>query len=100
MYSFIRVGASVPKLQVANCIYNKNEIITLIESAAEKKVKVLTFPELCITSYTCGDLFFQSTLLQAAEKVLGEIAEITKNLDMFLVLGLPITADKIGRAHV
>lgn len=93
MYGFIKVGAAIPKLKVADCIYNTEEIIKLIQEAQQKKIKLLTFPELCITAYTCGDLFMQTTLLNSAEESLEKIASETKQIDMLIVLGLPITAD-------
>lgn len=93
MFGYIKVGAAVPKLKVADCIYNKEEIIQITKMAAEKKVRVLTFPELSVTGYTCADLFFQKTLLAAAEKAVGEIAESTKALDIFLFVGVPVATD-------
>jgi len=59
---FIRVGAAVPKIKVADLEYNKKEIIKNIKIAEDKKVDILVFPELSITGYTCGDLFFQSLI--------------------------------------
>lgn len=93
MFEFIKVGAAVPLLKVADCIYNKKEILKLINEAEQKKVKIIVFPELCITSYTCGDLFMQSSLLKAAEKSLEEIADKTTSMDMFIVLSMPVLAD-------
>lgn len=93
MFGYIKVGAAVPKLKVADCIYNKEEIIQITKMAAEKKVRVLTFPELSVTGYTCADLFFQKTLLAAAEKAVGEIAESTKALDILLFVGVPVATD-------
>lgn len=93
MFEFIKVGAAVPLLKVADCIYNKKEILKLINEAEQKKVKIIVFPELCITSYTCGDLFMQSSLLKAAEKALEEIADKTTSMDMFIVLSMPVLAD-------
>ena len=58
-YGFLRVAAATPKIKVADCEYNKDQMIELIEKAAENRVKVLVFPELCITGYTCSDLFEQ-----------------------------------------
>lgn len=93
MYGFIKVGAAIPKLKVADCIYNKEKIIELIQEAQQRKIKILTFPELCITAYTCGDLFMQTTLLKSAEKALEEIVLETKQIDMFITVGLPIVTD-------
>lgn len=93
MYGYVRVGAAVPKLKVADCIYNTEEILKSIEDAEKKQVQVLTFPELCITSYTCGDLFFQSSLLKGAENALCEILEKTKEKDMVITVGIPVSKD-------
>ena len=67
MYGYVKVGSAVPKLRVADCVYNKEEILKLVEAAAAKQVRVLSFPELSVTGYTCADLFFQAPLLHAAE---------------------------------
>ena len=93
MFGYIKVAVAVPKLKVADCIYNKQEILSIIQEAAEKKVKVITFPELSITAYTCADLFFQSPLLAAAEQALAEITDATKALDMVISIGVPVLAD-------
>ncbi|NLK36824.1 MAG: NAD(+) synthase [Epulopiscium sp.] len=93
MYGFVRVGAAVPKLKVSDCIYNTEEILKSIEEAQKKQIQVLTFPELCITAYTCGDLFFQTSLLETAKKSLQEIVEKTKSIDMLFTLGLPLALD-------
>lgn len=93
MYSFIRTAAAVPKLKVADCIYNTDEILNIIEEAYKKDVKILAFPELSITSYTCADLFAQTTLIEYAEKSLEKIAEFSKDKDMFITVGLPVCCD-------
>ena len=80
MYGYVKVGSAVPKLRVADCVYNKEEILKLVEAAAAKQVRVLSFPELSVTGYTCADLFFQAPLLHAAEQAIQEIAEATKAL--------------------
>lgn len=87
---FVKVAAGTPKIRVADCVYNGAQIITLMKQAAEQGVKVLCLPELCITGYTCGDLFLQDTLLNGAEDALGQILEETAELDMVTALGLPV----------
>ena len=87
---FIKVAAGTPKIKVADCDYNAGQIIALMREAAAQGVKVLALPELCITGYTCGDLFLQDTLLQGAENALSRILEETKELDMLTALGLPV----------
>lgn len=93
MYSFVKVGAAVPHLKLADCIYNKEQVVSMAKDAAAKGVRVLTFPELCITGYTCADLFMQRTLLVAAEKAVKAIAEETSDLDLFFVIGVPVALD-------
>ena len=90
MYGFVRCAAAVPKMKVADCVYNVKEIIAMIETASNKDVDLLVFPELCITGYTCSDLFLQTSLLTAAEKGLEAIAEETKDKDTVVVVGLPV----------
>ncbi len=92
MLNLVRVGVAVPKVKVADCSSNIEEIINLIYQAEEQGVNVLVFPELCITGYTCADLFFQSTLISGAEKSLGMLLEATKDIDMVIATGLPISA--------
>ncbi|RAZ82347.1 NAD(+) synthase, partial [Klebsiella oxytoca] len=66
------------------------QIISLMREAAAQGVKVLALPELCVTGYTCGDLFLQPTLLDGAERALGRILEETKELDLLTALGMPV----------
>lgn len=87
---FIRAGAATPEIKVADCDYNAEKIISLINEAAEKGVSVLVFPELCITGATCGDLFLQKALIDGARKALDKILEATKDIDMLVVVGMPI----------
>lgn len=70
---FIRVCAATPDIRVADCAYNEKNIMNLMDEAYEKQVSVLVFPELCITGYTCGDLFLQDVLLKAAQDSLRHI---------------------------
>ena len=87
---FIKAAAGTPKIRVADCRYNAEQIFTLMRQAAHQGVRVLCLPELCLTGYTCGDLFFQPTLLQGAEDGLATILEATRNLDMVAAVGLPV----------
>ena len=87
---FISVAAGTPKIRVADCRYNAEQIFTIMREAAKQGVKVLGLPELCITGYTCGDLFFQDTLLKGAEDALSTILEATRNLDLVAAVGLPV----------
>ncbi len=75
-YGFIKVAAAVPTVAVADCNQNVREIENLIAQAEGQGVKVITFPELCITGYTCGDLFRQQLLLDAAENAVMQLLKL------------------------
>lgn len=87
---FIKAAAGTPDIRVADVEYNRDSILRLIDRAADRGVKLLVLPELCLTGYTCGDLFLQSTLTRAAEKALGSILSATADRDMLFALGLPV----------
>ena len=93
MYGFIRVGSALPKCKLADCIHNKEELIQILQQANEKQIQILVFPELSITAYTCGDLFFQHSLLEYAEKGLNDIIKASQNINVFAVVGMPIIID-------
>lgn len=86
----ILVGAASPDIRVGNPTYNVEQHILVAKEAAERGVKVLVFPELGLSAYTCGDLFHQSTLLHACEVALGHYMEATKGLDMISFVGVPV----------
>ena len=87
---FIKVAAGTPEIRVADCTYNAQQCLTLMRQAAEQGVKVLCLPELCLTGYTCGDLFLQESLLQGTEDALAHIIRETKDLDLVTALGVPV----------
>ena len=87
---FIKVAAGTPKIRVADCRYNAEQIFSLMREADKQGVKVLVLPELCLTGYTCGDLFLHDTLLKGAEEGLATILEATKHLDLLTAVGLPV----------
>ena len=87
---FIKAAALTPKVRVADAKYNGAQIREMITKAAEDGVQVLVFPELCITGYTCGDLFSQKILLDEAKKQLLHIAKHTTGLSVIVFVGLPI----------
>lgn len=87
---FLKTATATPKLRVADPAYNAAEIISAAKAAAENGAKLCVFPELCITAYTCGDLFLQDALLEGAQDALSQIANSTRTLDILLVVGLPI----------
>lgn len=86
---FVKVAAITPDMRVADADYNTAEICKNIGEAVEAGAKVLVFPELAITGYTCGDLFFQDALLKSAEEGLRKIVEYTKGKDALIFVGLP-----------
>ena len=87
---FVRVGSIVNKLTLGDPISNAREIVRMIKEAYEKKVAVVATPQLSLTGYTCGDLFFQEKLLKSAIDGLEIIIEETKNLDIVSIIGMPL----------
>ena len=87
---FIKIAAATPEIRVADCKYNAEQIIALAKKGAEQGVKLLCLPELCVTGYTCQDLFFQPTLIDAAWEACSEICRKTAELDTVLVFGAPV----------
>ena len=87
---FIKAAACTPDVHVADCAYNAKELIRLAHESAGQGAKIIVMPELCITGYTCGDLFWQENLLEEAKAQLFRIAEETKDLDALLFVGLPL----------
>ncbi len=96
-YGYIKCAAAVPDVRVADCAHNAEDIISLMKAAAENDVRVLVFPELCITSAGCGDLFTRDVLLDGALKALEKIADASKEMDMIAVVGCPLFID--GRLY-
>ena len=87
---FVKVAAGTPGIRVADCAHNAGQIIDLMGQAERQGVKVLALPELCLTGYTCGDLFLQDTLLQGAEDALERILRETADLELVAAPGLPV----------
>lgn len=94
---FIKVAAVTPKIRVADPVYNGTEICRRLGEACENGAKIIVFPELCITGYTCGDLFLQELLLEEASRQLLRIAEATRDKDALVMVGLPMEQD--GRLY-
>ena len=90
MFDFFRVACAVPDVEVADVDFNTEQIIEFIELAGKRNVDLLVFPELCVTSSTCGDLFLQKTLLDSAKKSILSVVKATENADMISVIGAPI----------
>lgn len=94
-YGYVKVAAAVPRVKVADCKFNAEEIEKEIIIAEGKGVQIIAFPELCITGYTCGDLFAQQLLLEEAEMGLIHIISNTRQLDIIAILGMPIAMDGV-----
>ena len=87
---FVKVAAATPDIRVADVEFNTQNIINAMEEAQKNGAKILVFPELCVTGYTCSDLFNHSVLLKASRKALLEIAENTNDKDMLVFVGAPL----------
>ena len=92
-HGFVKVAAVTPDIRVADVAYNTEQICKGIEESLEKGAKVVVFPELCITGYTCGDLFTQDVLLADARKALHTIAAVTQGKDGLVFVGLPLAVE-------
>lgn len=89
-FGFIKVAAAIPSVSVADCDYNSEQIIGLMQQAAEQGVRIVSFPELSITAYSCGDLVQQPLLLNAAEKALKRIIVASHDINVVAIVGLPV----------
>lgn len=88
---FLRAAAATPDIRVADCTFNTASAAALVSEAHEQGVNLLVLPELCLTGYTCSDLFLQESLLAGAEEALLALAEATKGMNMVVLTGLPLT---------
>lgn len=89
-YGFVKTACASPRLKVADCNFNSEQIICAAKDAAKNGASVIVFPELSITGYTCGDLFFQRTLQNASEVQLKRIISETAKLNSVIFVGLPV----------
>lgn len=92
-HGFIKVAAMTPGIKVADPVYNAKEVCKGIEEALAQGAKIIVFPELCLTGYTCGDLFLQELLLSQAREALSVAAEATEGSDALVFVGLPLVKD-------
>ena len=88
-HGFLKVAAATPLIRVADCDFNTANIIELIDKAVSEDIKLVVFPELSVTGYTCADLFLQDSLLRAASRSIAKIAEHSRNKDIVIVVGFP-----------
>ena len=89
-FGFVKVASAIPSVRVADCKYNVEQMLPIIKEAEERGVEILTFPELGITSYSCGDLFQQHLLLEQAEKSMAHLLEATRQYNIIIIVGMPI----------
>jgi NAD+ synthase (glutamine-hydrolysing) len=92
-HGFLRVAAATPALRVADCAYNVEQVLALLRQAEEQAVAVVVFPELCLTGYTCADLFQHTTLQQGALAALARLLEAGSVFSGLAVVGLPLAVD-------
>ena len=90
---FLKAAALSPALRVADCAYNAGRIVEAMRECAARQVKLAVFPELALTGYTCGDLFFQQALQQAALRGLGQVLEASREWDLLALVGLPLAVN-------
>lgn len=91
-YGIIKVATAVPTVKVADCVSNIKEIESLIAQAEGQGVEIVVFPELCVTGYTCQDLFRQQLLLDATENCVMQLLEFSRQLDIISIVGAPVVA--------
>lgn len=94
-HGFVKVAAAVPHVKVADCKTNAQQIENIIVNAEKEGVQLVVFPELCISGYTCGDLFAQQLLIEEAEMALVQILNNTRQLGIISVLGMPVGVDSM-----
>lgn len=98
-YGFVKVATAAPEVRVADVTFNTQKTIAAMHAAAEHGARLIVFPELGLTAYTCSDLFFQSALIQKAKDAVQQIAGETETLDILAVVGLPLAVgDKLYNA--
>lgn len=94
---FVKVAAVTPDIKVADPLYNRESVLKKVKEAAENGAVVIVCPELCLTGYTCGDLFWQEPLLCGAKDALLWLAEQTKDLNALIFVGLPL--EHLGKLY-
>ena len=92
-HGYIRVAAATPDVKVADPQFNRENIVRLIREGIERNTKIMVFPELCLTAYTCADLFGQDALLSKAKEELKVIVKETEGSDLLAFIGLPWERD-------
>lgn len=91
MFDFYRVAAAIPDIKVADVEYNLTQIMAKLDELKNESASVVVFPELCTTGYTCGDLFYQSTLIRESNNAIKQVVEKSEDYDRIIVLGAPLS---------
>lgn len=94
-YGYVKVAAAVPLVKVADVDYNLQQVENIIAQEEGRGVEIIVFPELCLTGYTCQDLFRQQILLDAAESAVLRLMEFTRQLDIVTIVGLPVEVGNV-----
>ena len=92
-HGFVKVAAVTPKIRVADPAYNAQVVCEALQNIYEKGAKIIVFPELCLTGYTCNDLFLQERLLEEAKIALQTVKRVTEGQDALVFVGLPLERD-------
>ena len=94
-FGFIKVASAIPSVKVGDVTYNLQQTELMIAQAEGKGVEIIVFPELSLTGYTCQDLFRQQLLIDAAEQAVMMLLDFTRQLDIIVIVGLPVMAGNI-----
>ena len=92
-YGFVKTACATPTIKVADCVFNSEQIIYQMSFASQHTASLIVFPELCVTGYTCGDMFLHSFLIEHAEEAVKSILTKTKNLPIVSIIGAPVAVD-------
>ena len=92
-HGFIKVAAGIPSVRVADCAFNVQQIENMMAMADGQGAEIICLPELCVTAYTCQDLFQQQLLLDEAESSLLKLMEFSLGLGITALIGVPVVYD-------
>ncbi len=93
-YGYYRLAAATPLVRVADVTFNTAAVIDCMKQAAEHGAHAVLFPEMCLTGYTCGDLFHQSRLLQTSQRGLAEVCAATAETDIVAIVDIPMVIEE------
>ena len=89
-YGFVKTACATPTIKVADCVYNSEQIISQISFASQHGASLVVFPELCVTGYTCADMFMHNFLLEHAQQAVERIMSRTKTMGIMAIIGVPV----------